>query len=158
MKRFLLLLILAGIVSAQDMVTISVKLGTAEKFWNILRLKKVALADFRCAVTESEPGDVACTVTLTAPARSAVTVIVTLPAGLATGPPSVLIPAGSVTATFTITILDVYAGNPETFNVAYTWRLGACTQPYASVLLACCARADRCGLRDNEIAWGPCGG
>ena len=163
MKRFLLWLFLAAALFASalpvDTVTISVKLGITEKFWNILRLKKVALADFRCAVTEAEPGDTTCTITLTAPARSVVTVIVTLPVGLVTGPSFVLIPVGATTATFTITLLDdVVAGNPQMFNVAHTWRLGTCTQRFVGVLVACCARADKCGLRDDQIAWEPCAG
>lgn len=158
MKRFLLLLILAGIASAQT-VQVVVKLGAVEKPWNITLKPKVALSAFTCDATEMEPGDTAaCTITLTAPAKAAgVTVTVILPTGF-TGPPSVLIPGGSANATFSITRLDLTASNPTIFPVAWSMRLGACEQRYAGVMVACCARADKCGLRDDQIAWEPCGG
>jgi hypothetical protein len=145
-------------LSAQ-IVPLTVKLGAKELSWTITLKPKVTLSAFTCDATEMEPGDTtACTITLTAPAKAAgVTVTVTLPTGF-TGPPSVLIPGGSVTATFTITRLDLTASNPQIFPVSWALRLGACEQRFAGILLACCARVDKCGLRHDEIAWGPCGG
>jgi hypothetical protein len=160
MKRFLLLLVFAGIASAQTVtIQVTAKLNTVQKIWNILLRPKTVLAEFTCDVTEMEPGETAtCTVTLNQPARPVgATIAITLPTGF-TGPPSVLIPGGAASATFSITRLDTFASNPTIFPVAWSMRLGACAQRYASVLLACCARADRCGLRDNEIAWELCGG
>jgi hypothetical protein len=140
-------------------VQVVVKQGITEKVWSILLKPKVALSAFACAATEMEPGDTtACTITLTAPAKApGVTVTVTLPTGF-TGPASVLIGGGVATATFSITRLDLTASNPTIFPVSWSARLDTCTQQFAGVLLACCAREDRCGLPDSEIAWEPCEG
>lgn len=149
-----------GALAAQTVtVQVAAKLGPLQKIWNILLRPKTVLADFSCDMAEMEPGEVStCTVTLNQTARAGgVSINVTLPTGF-TGPPSVLVPGGTAMATFQITRLDIVAGSPQIFTAPWAMRLEGCEQRFASVLLACCARADRCGLRDDEIAWGPCGG
>jgi hypothetical protein len=150
--------LLTGALSAQTTVPLSVEYGGKKLSVTMTLRPKVGLSAFTCDVTEMEPGDVAtCTITLTAPAKVGITVMVVLPAGF-TGPSSVVISSGLSTATFSITRLDLAASSPTIFPVSWALRLGACTQRYAGVLVACCARADRCSLRDTEIDQGPCGG
>lgn len=43
------------------------------------------------------------------------------------------------------------------FDIAYSIRMnGYPTQYYRQMVTACCARADKCGLSNREIAWEPC--
>jgi len=157
MKRVAALAILCSALSAQT-VQIAARQGTIQKIWNILLRPKTTLSVFTCAAAEMEPGESTdCTATLNQTARGAgVLVTVTLPTGF-TGPASVTIPAGSASATFTVTRQDVIAADPRTFTVAFSARMGGCAAQYfSSVVTACCARADRCGLPGGEIAWEPC--
>jgi hypothetical protein len=155
--RLILALLFASTLSAQT-VQITVKQGSISKAWSILLRPKVTLSAFTCAAAEMEPGEsTVCTVTLNQPARAlGVEVTVVLPTGF-TGPASVTVPAGSASATFSLTRLDVIAAGPRVFPVAWSIHIPGCApQRFAEVLTACCARADRCGLPDAEIAWGPC--
>lgn len=163
MKRLAVLSLLCAALSAQTVtVQIVVKRGLIEKIiWNILLRPKTILSALTCNATEMEPGDSAtCTVTLNQAARgNGVTAEVMLPAGFS-GPLSVTIPNGSAVATFQITRQDVIAStDPRLFTVAFSARMEGCaTQRFSSVVMACCARTDRCGLRASEIAWEPCAG
>jgi hypothetical protein len=106
-----------------------------------------------------EPGQSAiCTVTIDQPASGGgfqVTVI--LPAEL-TGPSSVMIPPGAVTATFTMSraedggaALRILPGTYELWGWPDTPM-----QSYAELMIPCCGRADGCGLPASQIAPEPC--
>lgn len=158
MKYLTLLSLLCAALSAQT-VQIVVKFGTVEKSWDITLEPKTVLADLKCTATKMKPGNIAtCTVALNQPADANAIVTVTLPAGF-TGPATVTIPVGSASATFTVTRQDVSASDPRVFTVAFSARMDGCaTQYFSSVVAACYVRSDRCGLRDDQIAWEPCAG
>jgi len=115
--------------------------------------------DMQCGSSIEPGGQQTCTITLNQPPLSDYYFSVSVPLPLV-GPAFALIQAGKTAVSFQITLP---AGTPVAslpyFAMPWSvWADGKAPEWHADILIPCCARADLCGYRLDQVSPEPCAG